>query len=143
MRKVLLLGAVALLATTGLARADGPSPIEIRQTGLDLLSGDFAGIRAVVAAKGDVKPLESAAKAMQRWAAIMPAFFPAGTEAGSKAKAEIWTDMDGFKKAAAKLGEAAGKLAELAKAGDADGVAAQVKEVGAACGACHNAYKAK
>ena len=56
MRKVLFLGAVALLATAGLARADGPSMIEIRQTALDLMGGDFAGIRAVVAAKADVKP---------------------------------------------------------------------------------------
>lgn len=35
MRKVLLLGAVALLATMGTVRADLPNPIEIRQTGLD------------------------------------------------------------------------------------------------------------
>jgi len=143
MKKMLLLGAVALLAATGMARADGPSPVEIRQTGLDLMSADFAGIRAVVAAKGDVKPLEASALAIQRWAAIMPAFFPAGTEAGTKAKPDIWTDMDGFKKAAATLGSAAGTLAAAAKAGDADAVAAAVKGVGQACGACHNSYKAK
>ncbi len=143
MRKVLLLGAVALLATMGTVRADLPNPIEIRQTGLDLMSGDFAGIRAVVAAKGDVKTLEAPAKAMARWAALMPGLFPKGSDAGTKAKAEIWTDMDGFQKAAAALGAASTKLAELAKAGDAEGVEAQIKLVGGACAACHNNYRAK
>ena len=144
MRKILLLGAVAVMATTGLARADGPNPIEIRQSGLDLLNGNFGGIRAVVAAKGDVKTLEGPAKAIVRWAALMPSLFPPGSEAGTKAKPEIWSDMDGFKKDAVALGDAAGKLAELAKAGaDTDAIAAAVKAVGGACGACHNAYRAK
>ncbi len=144
MRKVLLLGAVALLATAGLARADGPNPIEVRQTALDLLNGDFAGIRAVVASKGDVKTLELPAKAIQRWAALMPSLFPAGSDKGeTKAKPEIWTDNAGFVKAAQKLGDVAGKLAELAKAGDAAGVEAQVKLVGGACGACHKDYRQK
>ena len=127
----------------GTVRADLPNPIEIRQTGLDLMSGDFAGIRAVVAAKGDVKTLEAPAKAMARWAALMPGLFPKGSDAGTKAKAEIWTDMDGFQKAAAALGAASTKLAELAKAGDAEGVEAQIKLVGGACAACHNNYRAK
>ena len=144
MRKILLLGAVALLATLGSARAEAPTPIEMRQTGLDLLSGTFGGIRAVSAAKGDVKTLEAPAKAMARWAALMPGLFPMGSDTGAtKAKPEIWTDMAGFEKAAAALGAAATKLAELAKAGDAEGVEAQIKLVGGACGACHNSYRAK
>ena len=144
MRKALFLGAVALLATAGLARADGPSMIEIRQTALDLMGGDFAGIRAVVAAKADVKPLEASAKAMQRFAALMPALFPKGSDTGAtKARPEIWTDAAGFAKAAAALGETSEKLAVLAKAGDAEGVEAQVKLVSAACGACHRDYTAR
>jgi len=144
MRKALLFGATALLATATMARADGPNPIEIRQAGLDLLSADFAGIRAVVEAKGDIKKLEPSAKAIARFAALMPALFPVGSDKGeTKAKPEIWSDNAGFVKDAAALGAAATKLAELAKAGDADGVAAQVKAVGAACGACHKDYRQK
>jgi cytochrome c556 len=144
MRKALLLGATALLATVTMAHADGLNPIEIRQTGLDLLNADFAGIRAVVEAKGDIKKLEPAAKAIARFAALMPALFPAGSDKGeTKAKPEIWSDNAGFVKAAAAMGAAATKLAELAKAGDADAVAAQIKEVGAACGACHKDYRQK
>lgn len=145
MRKVLFLGAMALLATNGLALADGPNPIEIRQTGLDLMSGTFAGIRAVAAAKGDVKTLEAPAKAIQRFAALMPGLFPKGSDTGGNTKAlpAVWSDAAGFAKAAATLGETAGKLSELAKAGDAEGVDAQIKLVGAACGACHKDYRAK
>ena len=146
MRKHLLLGAAVLLATAGLARAaDAPNVVEVRQVGMALLGGDFAGIRAVVAAKGDVKTLEGPAKAMQRWAALVPAVFPAGSNTGSNTKAnpEVWTDMVGFHKAAAAMGEAAGKMVELAKAGDTAGVEAQVKVLGGTCAGCHNTYKAK
>ena len=144
MKKALFLGAVALFAAAGIARAEGPNPIEIRQTALDLMSADFAGIRAVVASKGDVKTTEAGAKAIQRFAALMPQLFPAGSDKGkTKAKPEIWSDNAGFVKAAMALGDAGGKLAVLAKAGDAAGVAAQVKLVGAACGACHKDYRQK
>ena len=50
MRKLALV--VLALALTGAAQAAGPNPIETRQAGQDLMLGDFAGIRAVVAAKG-------------------------------------------------------------------------------------------
>ena len=145
MKLKITIAAAMLLATTGLAHADGPSVIEMRQVGMSLLSGDFAGIRAVIAAKGDVKTLENPAKAMQRWAALTPSLFPKGTETGGNTKAgpEIWSDAAGFAKASAALGEAAGVMMAAAKAGDADAAAAAVKGIGDACGACHKGYRAK
>lgn len=155
MNKQLALCAAIVLATAGVARADGPNLIEIRQTGMDLQAGTFAGINAVAAAKGDVKTLEVRAKAIQRFAALIPTLFPKGSETGSNvaidapygrntnALPKIWSDMAGFQNAAAELGQAAAKLAELAKAGDADGLAAQIKVVGGTCAACHNTYRAK
>ncbi|MGE0223469.1 MAG: cytochrome c [Acetobacteraceae bacterium] len=146
MRKTLAIAAALAVAAIGSAQAqNGPNLIEMRQVGFSLMAGDFAGIRAVSALKGDVKTLENPAKAMQRYAALIPSLFPQGTAAGNNTKAlpAIWSDNDGFVKAAAGLGEATGKLAELAKAGDADGVAAQIKVVGDACGACHRPYRAR
>src|SRR3954452_2485813 len=145
MTKKLALMTVVLLATAGGARADGPDVIELRQTGMDLQAGDFTGIRAVVDLEGDIKKLEGPAKAIQRWAMVIPTLFTKGSEQGHNTKAlpEVWSDNAGFQKAAATLGEAAGKLVEVAKAGDADGVAAQVKAIGDACGACHRTYRAK
>jgi cytochrome c556 len=142
--RIALLGAV-VFASIGVARADGMNVIELRQAGQDLLASDFAGIRAVVAAKGDVKTLENPAKAMARWMRAFPSTFPPGSDTGNNTKAlpAIWTDMAGFQKDANEMAEAADKLAQLAKAGDADAVATQIKAVGNACGACHKAYRAK
>jgi cytochrome c556 len=143
MRGKLAFVAVLLIATAGFARAEGLDIIETRQAGQDLLSGDYAGIRAVVVAKGDVKPLENPAKAMARWMRQFPGMFPKGSEQGHNTKAlpAIWSDPAGFKKAADDLSDAADKLAQLAKAGDAEGVATQVKAVGDACSACHRTYR--
>ena len=146
MTKKLALAAALVLAASGMAQAQtGPNIIETRQVAMALLSGDFGGINAVVALKGDVKTLENRAKAMARFAAIIPSLFPPGTAAGNntKATAEVFSDAAGFQKAAMAMGAAATKLAETAKGGDIDAVAADVKAVSAACSACHNTYRAK
>jgi len=134
-----------MLIGLGAARADGPDVIAVRQAGYDLQNGDFAYIRAVVKDKGDVKPLEVPAKAIARWASLIPTLFPKGTETGGDTKAlpEIWSDPEGFKKISVAATEAATKLATDAKAGDADAVAADTKLLGEQCGACHKAYRAK
>jgi cytochrome c556 len=137
---------VALAAAiAGIARAEGIDPIETRQAGQDLFNGTYAGIRAVVAAKGDVKTLETPAKAMARWMRQFPTQFPKGSEEGHNTKAlpAVWSDMAGFQKTASEMADASTKLAELAKAGDADGVAAQVKVMGDTCAACHRTYRAR
>ena len=134
-----------VLAGIGGARAADLDPIAVRQAGMALQGGDFAFIRSVVAAKGDVTHVEESASAIAEWAALIPVLFPKGSETGgdTKAKPEIWSDPDGFKKIAVALGEAATKLAAAAKAGDADAVAADTKLVGQQCGACHKAYRQK
>jgi cytochrome c556 len=133
------------ISSMGVARADGPNLIAVRQAGMSLAGGDFAYIRAIVAAKGDVKALEAPAKAIAKWAAVIPTVFPKGTETGNDTKAlpEVWADSAGFQKIAASLGEASTKLAVAAKAGDADEVAADAKLMGEQCGACHKTYRAK
>jgi cytochrome c556 len=143
MRKSALI--IVALALAGAAHAAGPDPIETRQAGQDLMLGNFAGIRAVVAAKGDVKTLEKPAMALARWMKQFPSQFPPGSDTGHDTKAlpAVWSDSAGFQKAADNFVEAADKLALLAKDGDADGVASQAKVVGDACGACHKTYRAR
>src|SRR5271154_6469642 len=111
----------ALLSTGTLAGAraqTAPDPIETRQAGQDLLSGDFAGIQAVVALNGDVKKLEDPARAMARWIRQFPSQFPKGSDTGHNTKAlpVLWTDFAGFTKAAEDLAVASDKFADLAKA---------------------------
>ena len=136
---------VLVLATAGVARAQSMDVIETRQAGQDVFAGTFTGIRAVVAAKGDVKTLENPAKYMARWIKQFPTLFPKGSEQGHNTKAlpAVWSDMEGFEKIANETADASTKLAELAKAGDAAGVEAQVKVLGDACGACHRTYRAR
>lgn len=137
--------AAMAVAPLGVAKADGLDPIAVRQAGFALNGGDFAFIRSVVKAKGDVKQLEVPGKAIAKWAAVIPTVFPKGSEHGEDTKAlpEIWSDPSGFQKAAVRLQDAATKLATDAKAGDADLVAGDTKTLGEACGACHKAYRAK
>ncbi len=131
--------------STGVASADGLDLIAVRQAGFAMQGGDFAFIRSVVKAKGDVKPLEEPAKAVGKWAAVIPTLFPKGTETGEDTKAlpQIWSDPAGFQKIAVSLNQAANKLATDAKAADADAVAADTKLLGEQCSACHKAYRAK
>jgi cytochrome c556 len=138
----LLLGITLVLAAASPVQAQEFNIIETRQAGQDLLSGNFAGIRAVVAAKGDVTKLEDPAKAMARWMKQFPTTFPAGSDkAPTKALPAVWSDPTGLRKAADNLVAAAEKLAQLAKAGDAEAMTAQVKVVGDACAACHRTYR--
>ena len=142
MRSKFLAAMVLALGTASAVQAQEFNIIETRQAGQDLLSGDFSGIRAVVAAKGDVTKLEDPAKAMARWMKQFPTTFPAGSDKGpTKALPPVWSDPSGFHKAADDFVGAAEKLTQLAKAGDAEGVAAQVKVVGDACAACHRTYR--
>jgi cytochrome c556 len=145
MIKVLIPLAISTLLVSSVARADGPDLVEIRQAGQDLLAGDFDGIRAVVEAKGDVESLETPARAMARWIRQFPAQFPAGTAQGhgTKAQPAIWSDAEGFRKAADEMADASDRLAQFAKAGNAEGVTKQVKEIGAACRDCHRVYRAR
>ena len=148
-RQITLCAAVVLASTgvagSGAAKADGLDPIAVRQAVMSLQGGDFAYIRAVLAAKGDVKPLEVPAKAIIKSTAVIPTLFPKGTESGGDTRAlpEVWSDPAGFQKIAAAATDAATKLAAAAKAGDADEVAADTKLLGEQCGACHKAYRAK
>ena len=72
---------------------------------------------------------------------VFPSLFPAGTDTGeTKAKAEIWSDPEGFKAASEALVAVARAAAEAAaQSPEAFGTAFQV--VGKACGACHEKYR--
>jgi cytochrome c556 len=145
MRRLTFAFAASILLGSGVAQADGLDPIAVRQAGFALQGGDFAYIRAVVKANTDVKPLEVPAKAIAKWATVIPTLFPKGSENGGNTKAlpEIWSDPEGFHKHAQKVVDAANKLAVDAKNGDTEAVASDAKLLGEQCSACHKAFRAK
>jgi cytochrome c556 len=145
MSRKLALVAAMVLGVGGAALAQQAfDPIKTRQAGQDVLAGTFAGVKAVITLKGDVKTLEGPGKAIQKWALVFPTLFPAGSDKGdTKAAPSIWTDRAGFQKDAEALSAAGEKLAMAAKAGDDTAAGAALKEIGEACGACHKEYRLK
>ncbi len=63
-----------------------------------------------------------------------------GAVAGSRAKAEIWTDAAGFEEDAMALETAAAAMVTAAGT-DLESLRAAMGDVGKSCGACHEAYR--
>src|SRR5690348_11674078 len=102
-------------------------------------------MKRAVAAKEEVKPYADSAAAISKWAKQFPTLFPPGSDKGHDTKAlpAIWSDREGFEKAAANLSEAAAKLAAVAKANDKAAFPDQFDAMTKACAACHRTYRAK
>ncbi len=156
MKPTLMIAAALAVGLVGLARADAPAPgsaptqtmaaapdiVSARQAAFGLSSVVFGGMRPVIDAGGDVKPLTRGARMMARWARAMPVMFPAGSNIGrTGATAAVFSDRPGFEAAAARYAEAATNLSQLAAANDKAGFAAQYKVVGETCDACHKVYR--
>jgi cytochrome c556 len=151
----------ALVLTTSLAAgavlAADPTPapapatpggkaVLVRQAHYKDLNAAFRTINEQL--RGDTPDkavLATEAGKMKALAADLPTWFPKGSgpEAGVKtaAKAEIWTDAEGFAAAAAKLEGETAKLSDLATAGDLDAIKAQARVTGGACKNCHDKYR--
>jgi cytochrome c556 len=70
--------------------------------------------------------------------------FRPGTDKGeTRAKAELWTNMDDFKAKAETLASEAGKLVDVARAGNLKDIKVQLGKTGASCKACHDEYVQK
>ncbi len=117
--------------------------IGARQAGFDLMSGTAGQMKAAVAAGTSVKIFSDSADAMVKWAKAIPAMFPPGTDKGTKALPEIWSDSAGFAKAAGELQAKATVLAAAAKADDVAAFKTAFGDTAAACGGCHKTYRAK
>jgi cytochrome c556 len=148
--------AAALAGTASVAQqAPTPTPppsspggkaVVARQAHYRELNGAFKVVNEQLKAEApDKAALAAAAGKMKALAADLPSWFPKGSgpEAGVKtaAKAEIWTDAEGFAAAATKLEAETAKLSDLATNGDVDGVKAQARATGGACKGCHDKYR--
>ena len=102
------------------------------------LGGIFKNMNGEVNAKANIP---HHAKALAPIAASILAMFPHGSD-GGRTKPEIWSDWEGFEKAAAGLVSAANALAVIADSGDISMIGAAARAVGKACGDCHKPYRA-
>lgn len=126
------------------AAVTGEEQIAERRANFKRIGEISDAIKSIVGAGTATAELGPLTRELDERVRRIPGFFPQGSETGggTKARPEIWSDRDGFNKAAAniaietaKLATAAGGTVDLAAFGD------QYKATGAACGACHRNYR--
>jgi cytochrome c556 len=84
----------------------------------------------------------AAAETVREISKIIPDLFPAGSAVGeTRAKPNIWTDWDNFKKKASALVEPADILVPAVKTGQTETIGPALKAAGGACKGCHDDYQ--
>jgi cytochrome c556 len=151
MRTSLLASGVALalgmgVASTAMAQAKPDVLVKQRQAAMTL-QGKYLGpigamMKGAVPYNADVVAVNAT---FLENLARMPwdGFHPSTSGEKSKAKAEIYKEMDKFKVAADRLEAETAKLGAAARAKDEAGVRASFGGVAKSCGACHDVYREK
>ena len=135
-----------LLCSSAFAQAKPEDAIKYRRGVYAVIGWNFGPMAAM--AKGD-RPYDAAdfarrAEIVAYMSKLPLEGFVEGSETGdTKAKPEIWLEMDDFKAKLEKMQAEAAKLAEVAKKGDLAAAKAQLGETGKACKACHDKYRNK
>jgi len=146
--KIVLAGLLVAVFSSNV-NADGVKPedaIKYRKSVMTVISWQFQPLGAMV--KGE-RPFDKDVFAKN--AAYLEVLskmplegFVAGSDKGeTKAKPEIWTEMDKFKGGMDKLQTETAKLAQVAKTGDMNMIKAQFGETAKSCKACHDNFKSK
>lgn len=138
--------AVVGLAVTAAAQMKPEDSIKYRKSAMFLVGQNFGPLAAMAQGKRPYdKDVALKHATIVAFVAKLPLEgFAPGTEQGeTKAKPEIWLDMDDFKAKIEKMQEETAKLAEVAQKGDFDALKAQVGETGKSCKACHDKYRNK
>lgn len=86
--------------------------------------------------------LPAVAAGLAAMSADIAALFPEGTDFGeSDAKAEVWSDRQGFVDKSTQAADATKAFVEAIKSGDNTMIMQAFKGVGDACKGCHEAYR--
>jgi cytochrome c556 len=148
---LLTAAALAGLVTAPLAIShyDDKEPLQsYRQSFFTLMAANFGPMVAMV--KGEMPwdddKMAAFADDLEELTELdlLRGFAPGSDKGTTRAKPEIWENMDDFKAKFADLQEAADALDDLIEeGGDREAIAAAVAKTGEACKACHDEYKAK
>lgn len=146
---MLLTAAAALLglATALPAAAQFAKPedaIKYRKAAMTVMAAHFGRVAAMANGKApfDAKAAADNAEIATAMSKLPFAGFIDGSDKGeTKAKPEIWTEMDKFRAGATKMQDEMVKLSAAAKGGNLDGIKAAAGEVGKACKGCHDNYR--
>jgi cytochrome c556 len=134
-------------AATGAAAANAADSIRARQSHYKEIGKAMKGISAELKADSPSVPtIQTHAARLKEFAPQIEGWFPqgSGSEAGLKtrAKQEIWSDPEGFRRAAQTFVAAAGSFHGVAQGGDVQAIRAAVPDLGASCKGCHDKFRA-
>jgi len=139
--------ALAGMATALPAAAQFAKPedaIKYRRGAFTVMAAHFGRVAAM--ANGRI-PFDAKVAAENAEIATMMSKLPYsgfidGTDKGdTKAKPEIWAEMDKFRAAASKMQDEMVKLNAAAKGGNLDAIKAAAGDTGKACKSCHDTYR--
>lgn len=143
MRTLTKLAAVAVVGLSMIGGTVAADVVADRKEGFKAHSQNIKAVKAAVDA-GDASAAVGPAEKMIAYAEKLVSLFPEGSGTGeTRAKSEIWSDWEGFKKVASAHVEETKKLLAAAEAGDVAALGAQLKATGGSCGACHKPYRAE
>ncbi len=119
--------------------------ISYRQSALTLISSHFGRMQPTIkgATPYDAAAINANIDVLKTLSNLPWAGFIEGSQAGSNAKPEAWSDAAGFKQAQQKFQLAVVKLSEASGTGDLEKLRSAYGDVGASCKACHDSYRVK
>lgn len=142
-----ILIATAALLTALPAAAQFAKPedaIKYRKAGMTVMAAHFSRVAGMAQGKipFDAKVAAQNAEVAAFMSTLPFAGFGPGTDKGdTKAKPEIWAEMDKFNAGAKKMQDEMAKLNAAAKSGNLDAIKAAAGEVGKTCKGCHDDYR--
>ncbi len=138
-------GLIALASTPSMAQfAKAQDAVKYREAAMALMGSHF-GRMAPVAKKEvpyDKDRIKENVAVLNTLAALPWAAYGVGTEGGA-AKAQVWSDPEGFRQAQEQFKADLGKLTVAADAGDFDAFRVAFGAVGKSCKSCHDSYREK
>lgn len=142
-----ILIAAAALATALPAAAQFAKPedaIKYRKGAFTVMAAHFGRVAGMAQGKipFDAKAAAQNAEVATFMSTLPFAGFGPGTDKGeTRAKPEIWAEMDKFNAGAKKMQDEMAKLNAAAKSGNLDAIKAAAGEVGKTCKGCHDDYR--
>jgi cytochrome c556 len=134
--------AAALPAAAQFAKPE--DAIKYRKSGMFVMATHFGRVAGMANGKipFDAKVAADNAEIAAMMSKLPFAGFVEGTDKGeTKAKPEIWAEMDKFRAGATKMQDEMAKLNVAAKGGNLDAIKAAAGDVGKACKGCHDNYR--
>ncbi len=142
-----ILIAAAALTTALPAAAQFAKPedaIKYRKGAFTVMAAHFGRVAGMAQGKipFDAKVAAQNAEIATVMSTLPFAAFGPGTDKGeTRAKPEIWAEMDKFNAGAKKMQDEMAKLNVAAKSGNLDAIKAAAGEVGKTCKGCHDDYR--